>query len=88
MHAPTAYLYSYDDGTHHAPKPLCLWLSTDFFLARFAALVLIPLWALSFVAGTPLGWGYHVLIIDDLKPGEALGFEQVRGLGEIEAQAT
>lgn len=63
-------------------------------------------------------WGYHVLVIDDLKPGVALGFEQVRerifdylelqarqcelqqylhglqqrygvrGLGEIEAQAT
>ena len=29
-----------------------------FFLAGFAALVLIPLWALSFVAGTPLGSGW------------------------------
>jgi peptidyl-prolyl cis-trans isomerase C len=23
-------------------------------------------------------WGYHVVNIDDLKPGEALGFEEVR----------
>jgi uncharacterized protein involved in response to NO len=31
---------------------------SNFFLAGMAALVLIPLWAVSFVAGTPLGSGW------------------------------